>query len=188
MLKKDFIVESGEAWGIDLLLKYATKRINVWAAYSLAKVTRWDGFKEYATIYDRRHNCNLMFSYIAGKKMDWEFTIRWNFGSGMPFTQTAGVYQGVDFSGGVNTDVITNNPNYLEFLYGDINTGRLPDYHRMDISAKKIFRFKNDMQLDLQVSVTNVYNRKNIFYINRLTGEAVYQLPILPSLGCSFKF
>ncbi len=189
LLKKDFIIESGEAWGVDFLLKYATKRINVWAAYSLAKVTRWDGFKEYSTIYDRRHNVNLMFTYVAGKKLDWEFTIRWNFGSGMPFTQTAGVFQGVDFTqGGVDTDVITNNPSYQNFLYGEINEGRLPDYHRMDISAKKIFRFKNDLQLDLQVSVTNVYNRKNIFYINRLTGEAVYQLPVLPSLGVAFKF
>lgn len=185
----DFIIESGEAWGIDFLLKYNTKRINVWAAYSLAKVTRWDGFKEYATIFDRRHNTNLMFTYVAGKKMDWEFTLRWNYGSGMPFTQTSGVYQGVDFTGdGVDTDVITNNPDYLEFLYGEINEGRLPDYHRLDFSAKKIFRLKNDMQVDIQVSVTNLYNRKNIFYVNRLTGEAVYQLPILPSLGVSFKF
>jgi hypothetical protein len=189
LLKKDFIIESGNAWGIDFLLKYATKRINVWTAYSLAKVTRWDGFKEYATIFDRRHNVNLMVSYIAGKKMDWEFTIRWNYGSGMPFTQTSGVFQGVDFTqGGVNTDVVNNNPEYQEFLYGDVNEGRLPDYHRLDLSAKKIFRFKDDMQLDVQVSVTNAYNRKNIFYINRVTGETVYQLPVLPSLGVSFKF
>ena len=189
LFKKDFIIESGQAWGIDFLTKYSTKRINIWVAYSLAKVTRWDGFKEYTPVFDRRHNVNLMFAYVAGKKMDWEFSIRWNYGSGMPFTQTAGVFQGVDFSqGGVDTDVINNNPNYQEFLYGEINEGRLPDYHRLDLSAKKIFKFKNDTQLDVQVSVTNLYNRKNIFYINRVTGETVYQLPILPSLGVSFKF
>lgn len=189
LLKKDFIIESGEAWGIDFLVKYATKRLNVWAVYSLAKVVRWNGFKDYVPVFDRRHNVNLMVSYVAGKKMDWEFSIRWNYGSGMPFTQTAGVYQGVDFTqGGVDTDVISNNPSYQEFLYGKINEGRLPDYHRMDISAKKIFRFKKDLQLDVQISITNLYNRKNIFYINRVTGETVYQLPILPSLGLAFKF
>lgn len=189
IFKKDFLIESGEAWGIDFLTKYVTPRFNIWVAYSLAKVTRWDGFKEYTPAFDRRHNVNLMFSYIAGKKKDWEFSIRWNYGSGMPFTQTAGVYQGVDFSqDGVDTDVINNNPNYQEFLYAEINEGRLPDYHRLDLSAKKIFRFKNDMQLDIQVSVTNVYDRKNIFYVNRVTGETVYQLPVLPSLGVAFKF
>ena len=60
-------------------------------------------------------------------------------------------------------------------------------YVGFQTSAKEI-DLKNDLQLDLQLSVTNVYNRKNIFYINRLTGEAVYQLPILPSLGVAFKF
>ncbi|MEZ4938944.1 MAG: TonB-dependent receptor [Crocinitomicaceae bacterium] len=65
LLKKDFIVESGEAWGIDFLLKYNTKRINVWAAYSLAKVTRWDGFKDICLL-ERLMQFDVL--YIAGKK------------------------------------------------------------------------------------------------------------------------
>ena len=31
--------------------------------------------------------------------------------------------------------------------------------------------------------MTNVYSRANIFYINRVTGERVDQLPFLPSIG-----
>jgi hypothetical protein len=37
-------------------------------------------------------------------------------------------------------------------------------------------------------SVTNVYNRKNIFYVNRVTNQTIYQFPFLPSLGVSYKF
>ena len=37
-------------------------------------------------------------------------------------------------------------------------------------------------------SITNVYDRNNIFYVNRVTGESIYQFPILPSMGVSYKF
>ncbi|MFN8166589.1 MAG: hypothetical protein U0X76_10615 [Bacteroidia bacterium] len=30
---------------------------------------------------------------------------------------------------------------------------------------------------------TNVYDRDNIFYVNRLTGLRIYQLPVIPTLG-----
>ena len=42
------------------------------------------------------------------------------------------------------------------------------------------------IQLDL--SVTNVYDRDNIFYRDRVTSQQVYQLPILPSVGFSYTF
>jgi hypothetical protein len=69
-----------------------------------------------------------------------------------------------------------------------LNSKRLPAYHRLDITIKKRFEFKNKTQLEVTASVTNVYNRKNIFYVNRVTNEKIYQLPILPSLGLSYNF
>jgi len=36
--------------------------------------------------------------------------------------------------------------------------------------------------------VVNVYNRENVFYVDRITNEVVYQLPIMPSLGISLTF
>ena len=44
------------------------------------------------------------------------------------------------------------------------------------------------MNLDITVSVTNAYNRENIFYFNRIKYERVNQLPIMPSLGASLTF
>ena len=186
--KKDFIIENGAAYGVDFLLKYSTSRFFVWTVYSLGKVTRWDGFTEYAPVFDRRHNANIVLTYLFGKKKDIELSIRWNYGSGLPFTPTKGFYQGEPMAGGVSTDYTATNPSNFETLLGDINTERLPDYHRLDITGKKQFNFKNKTTMELIVGITNVYNRQNIFYVNRATNEKIYQLPILPSIGLSYKF
>lgn len=186
--KKDFIIESGESYGVDLLLKYSKERLFLWGVYSYGYSTRWDGFIEYFPVFDRRHNINLVGSYIFGKKKDLELNIRWNLGSGLPFTPTAGFYQGENFSGGVTTDITTTNPSDVSTLLGTFNSQRLPAYHRLDVTVKKQFKFKNEDVLEIIASVTNVYDRNNIFYINRVTNKTIYQFPILPSMGISYKF
>ncbi len=186
--KKDFIIESGESYGVDLLLKYSKERLFLWGVYSYGYSTRWDGFMEYFPVFDRRHNINMVGSYIFGKKKDLELNIRWNLGSGLPFTPTAGFYQGENFSGGVTTDITTTNPSDVSTLLGTFNSQRLPAYHRLDVTVKKQFTFKNEDVLEVIASVTNVYDRNNIFYINRVTNKTIYQFPILPSMGISYKF
>ena len=49
-------------------------------------------------------------------------------------------------------------------------------------------KFKNQSELELVGSITNVYNRRNIFYVNRVTNDEIYQFPILPSFGLSYNF
>jgi hypothetical protein len=154
----------------------------------LGKNTRWDGFIEYFPVFDRRHNINLVGSYLFGKKKDYEVNVRWNLGSGLPFTPNAGFYQGESFQGGVTTDYVTNNPSSTSTLLGSFNSQRLPAYHRLDITFKKQIVFKNKTSMELIASVTNIYGRNNIFYVNRVTGEEIYQFPILPSFGLSYKF
>jgi hypothetical protein len=188
VFKKDFIIESGQSYGVDVLAKYSKDRIFFWAVYSYGKNTRWDGFSTYAPVFDRRHNLNLVGSYQMGKKKDLEFNIRWNLGSGLPFTPNAGNYQAETFANGVTSNYVTNNPSYITMLLGTFNSQRLPYYHRLDITLKKHFKFKNEDVLEMIASVTNVYNRNNIFYINRVTGKQIYQFPVLPSFGLNYKF
>ena len=188
VFKKDFILESGQSYGVDFLVKYSKDRLFLWGVYSLGKNTRWDGFQEYFPVFDRRHNINLVGSYLFGNKKDYELNIRWNLGSGLPFTPNAGFYQGESFQGGVTTDYVTNNPSSTSTLLGSFNSQRLPAYHRLDITFKKQFKFKNKTSMELIASITNVYGRNNIFYVNRVTGEEIYQFPILPSFGMSYKF
>jgi hypothetical protein len=188
VFKKDFIIESGQSYGVDFLLKYNKDRIFLWGVYSLGKNTRWDGFSQYAPVFDRRHNINLVASYLFGKKKDWELNMRWNLGSGLPFTPNAGNYQSETFQNGVTTNYVTNNPASVTTLLGSFNSQRLPTYHRLDITFKKQVHFKNKTTMELIASVTNVYNRNNVFYVNRVTGKQIDQFPILPSFGVSYKF
>lgn len=186
--KKDFIIESGKSYGVDALLKYSKDRIFLWAVYSYGYSYRWDGFDRYFPVFDRRHNINLVGTYLFGKKKDLEFSTRWNLGSGLPYTPTAGGYQTENFSNGINTDITTSNSSSVDLVYGSFNSQRLPYYHRLDITMKKNYVFKNKTTMEIIVSVTNVYNRNNIFYKNRVTNKEIYQFPILPSLGVSYKF
>ena len=189
VFKKDFIIESGQAWGGDVVLTYNSKKLYVWAVYSLGKVTRWNGFDTYAPVFDRRHNMNFIATYTFGKKEDWELTGRWNLGTGFPFKQTNGVYE-VPNVNSIDDDYWTNNAGDLTFLFEEGNTGRLPTYHRLDVNLKKKLESKKwkNLKWEIIAGITNAYSRQNIFYVNRITNEKVYQLPIMPSLAISMKF
>ncbi|HCK21439.1 MAG TPA: TonB-dependent receptor, partial [Bacteroidetes bacterium] len=153
----DFATETGRAYGIDFLVKYDYKRVYVWVGYSYGFINRYDGEQTYPTHYDRRHNVNLVTTYAAGADKSWEISGRWNMGSGFPFTQTAGFYESIDFFDGINTDYTTENGT-LGIIYADeLNGGRLPYYHRLDISGKKTFDFASGNRMEVTASVTNVY-------------------------------
>lgn len=192
LLVKDFIIEIGDAEGIDFTFKFDNSRFYVWAVYSYAFVHRYyedisEELQMYYPHFDRRHNVNLLGVYRFGGKRDWEVSARWNFGSGFPFTQTQGYYEQISFDEGIYSDYTTSNGE-LGILYADLNAGRLPTYHRLDFDIKKTFHFSERTVFEVDFSIVNVYNRKNIFYVDRITNEVVYQLPIMPSLGISLTF
>ena len=201
-LKKDYVIETGDAKGIDMVLKYTSEKNYFWFTYSLGKVKRWDGFQEYAPIWDRRHNINVVAMRKLGKDATWEISARWNYGSALPFTQTAGFYANNTLSS-INGNYANQNPQDIAVLYGALNNGRMSDYHRLDLSAKKTIEFKKIIKseepnkkdkeiikstMEIILSVTNTYNRENIFYVDRVSNEKVYQLPIIPAVGFSWAF
>jgi hypothetical protein len=192
ILKKDFIIEKGEAYGADIALKYETNRLYVWAVYSIGFVNKSsedaDGsINTYRPHYDRRHNTNLIVSYQAGDRKQWEFSTRWNFGSGFPFTQVQGFYEYLPFTGGINTDYTTAN-GQLGTIFGELNEGELPAYHRLDADIKRKFFFSERTELEVNFSLTNIYNRKNVFYVDQISNETVRQLPLMPSIGLTLSF
>lgn len=146
-----------------------------------------DEFIEYRPHWDRRHNINAVVSYIAGSKRNWEFSARWNYGSGFPFTLTQGFYEIIDFNQGLNTDYLTDNGT-LGIIYSDLNTGRLSDYHRLDVSAKWTKELKKKRKMQVIFSASNAYDRENVFYFDRVSFSRVNQLPILPSIAFSSNF
>lgn len=186
-LRQDFIIENGNAYGGDVSYKYSDKHWYLWAVYSLTYVNRFDGISRYQPNFDRRHNANILLNYEFDKKHPSEVSLRWNFGSGFPFTQTQGYYEKYNFQQGIGTDYTASN-GQLGIVYAQINRGRLPYYHRLDFSVKRKWVFREGSEFNLLFSVTNVYNRNNIFYYDRVKGKRVDQLPILPALGCNYSF
>ena len=183
----EFIIENGVAKGVDALLKFKSKKLYIWAVYSIGIITRNDGEKTYNPHFDRRHNMNFVTSYKFGKNDSWKADMRWNLGSGFPFTQTQGFYENLTFSEGINTDYTSTNGE-LGIEYAELNEGRLPFYHRLDASISKSIKLNKNSELDMTLSVTNAYNRENIFYFNRVKYERVNQLPLMPSFGASITF
>jgi hypothetical protein len=76
----------------------------------------------------------------------------------------------------------------LGVIYGQLNLGRLPWYHRLDMSIKKKWEFSKNNVLETTLGVTNVYDRNNLFYFDRISYAKKYQLPFLPSFGITMTF
>jgi hypothetical protein len=183
----DFIVEKGLAQGVDLVLKYSNPKFYFWAVYSLGYISRTDENQTYRPHFDRRHNVNLVATYKFGFDNSWSLDARWNFGTGFPFTQTQGFYPLLDFDDGINT-TYNEETGELGIIYADLNEGRLPYYHRLDVALKKEYQLSKNSTFNWNVGITNAYNRENIFYFNRIEYKRVNQLPFMPSAGISLTF
>ncbi|QNR23491.1 TonB-dependent receptor [Croceimicrobium hydrocarbonivorans] len=192
ILIKDFIVEKGIARGVDFLLKYTDKDLYLWMAYSLGEVTRDDGIRVYNPSFDRRHNLNFVGNYTFGKNRNWLFSLRYNFGTGFPFTPTQLFYSEqpfVDNRGQASVDYDYTTSNGQDgVLYGELNTRRLPNYHRVDVSLAKTFNFGDSQELEISAGATNILNYENIFYYDRTANKRVNQLPFMPTVAVSFAF
>ena len=191
--KKDFIVEQGRARGFDVVLKYDKKKFYFWAVYSLTYNDRWIGNSSsgqvfnYPPNFDRRHNVNLVSSYTFGKKKNMELNARWNMGTGFPFTQTQGFINQFNPQGNINYNFTTAN-GQLNYIPATLNGGRLPAYHRLDIGFKYKYKWNERTTFEMNAGATNIYNRKNIFYVDRFTFKTINQLPIMPNINLSLTF
>lgn len=177
-IDNEYISVDGRSYGVEVETTAKLTEIYVKIAYSLA----W-AYKEYNNIdfyprYDKRHTLSVLTNYSPGG--GWQFSINWMLNSGMPFTPIVGFYDRLE---------IKQPPPFYPLnlfvpttLWGTKNTERLPYYHRMDISVSKRFRLFAAL-FQIEASIMNVYNRKNIFYYNRDTGERVDMLPFMPTLS-----
>jgi len=102
----------------------------------------------------------------------------WIFSSGLPFTQMKGYYDKSYYNNLFDPFNSFESTPFL--LLADKNLGRLPYYHRLDLSITKKFAFSL-LKGSIDFSILNLYDRKNIFYFKRDTGERVNMLPFLPT-------
>lgn len=185
------------AYGIELQLKKDEGRLRGWVGYSYSRAQRQfpdiNGGKSYNAFYDRPHQINVVLAYDA--TLRWNFGLNWNFSTGAPFTSPIGFYS---FNG-------QEVP-----LYGQKNNDRLPNYHRLDVSATVRLNKNPEKKFhhSLTFSIYNLYGRKNALFINynktevspgsfsipsnlldayRTTSQ-YYLFSVVPSISYNFKW
>jgi hypothetical protein len=183
-LDPDYIGGTGEAYGFETLIRYASDIVDVYAAYTLGWTRVTASGYTYFPRYDRRHNLNLLGVVHAAQGVD--LTLRWEFGSGFPFTQTMGYYDRLALGDLFRGSYIGETGSPYAIL-GEKNASRLPAYHRLDASATYRFTIR-PVTGSLGIHIVNAYDHKNIFYFDRKTGQQTTMLPFFPTATLTLEF
>ncbi|MBX3007879.1 MAG: TonB-dependent receptor [Melioribacteraceae bacterium] len=173
----DFISGTGESYGLELFTQINPNPINFTASYTYALAYKVIDEKRYYPRYDVRHTLNLALEFNLGA--GWTTNVVWVYNSGLPYTKLLGFYDKHYFDN-IFAPWDEYDPRRPFSILGTQNLGRLPDYHRLDFTISKRFVI-DPLALNFDFSIINIYDRKNIFYFRRDTGERVNMLPILPT-------
>jgi len=148
------------------------------------ELASWFGSDSYAYSppHDRRHQVNAVGSFNF---RSFSLSARWQYGSGLPFSEALGFDEFVLLDGPKD---LFKDPGETRVLYSFPYGGRLPDYHRLDVSAEYSFEFTDNVALTVLASGTNTYDRTNLFYIDLFTLNRLDQLPFIPAAGLKLEF
>ncbi|MCL7753047.1 TonB-dependent receptor [Polaribacter sp. Z022] len=182
------------AYGLELLLKKNAGNFKGWLSYTLSKseqLTEGRNSNEpginsgewYNTPYDKTHDFSINASYELNKK--WKFNTNFVFQTGQPTNYPVGQYE----IQGLNVPIYDDNRR---------NADRLPNYHRIDVSAT-LTPEKNKnrkWQGEWVFGIYNLYGRQNAASINfsqnreTFKNEAVQTsiFGMVPSVTYNFKF
>jgi hypothetical protein len=180
----DYLTGTGNAYGAELTLRSHFQNIDLYAAYSLSWVKLNNAGFVYYPRYDRRHHLNILGVGHFWKGLS--VSMKWEYGSGFPFTQTVAYFDRMMFESlfPVQFETETGSPF---ILLGNKNAERLPAYHRLDMSATyKLTLFGLDVSAG--IDLLNVYDNRNIFYFDRRTGQQVNMLPFFPSASLIVQY
>ena len=131
--------------------------------------------------HDRRHQVNAL---VSASWKGFDASVRWAFGSGRPYTRPLAFDSFVLLDRAASVFELMRS---RRVIYDRPFNAVLPTYHRLDISVERTFRF-DGAALTLQGSVINLYDRRNLFYLDLFTVRRVDQLPLVPSLGIRVEF
>ena len=192
-LAVEFRTGESDSYGLELFLNKKKGALTGFMSYTLSKTYREVELvnlgMEFPANYDRRHNLAIASNYVLSDR--WTFGANFVFNSGRPITLPAGRYEFDSYN--------------LDF-YSGRNEYRLPDNHRLDLSAtltpkkNKGRKWKSNWVF----AIYNVYNRSNPFTIYTRTRQdddgniigdgtekearLVSLFPILPSITYNVSF
>ncbi|MGB3541797.1 MAG: hypothetical protein WBA11_02620, partial [Rubrivirga sp.] len=139
-----------------------------------------ESYERYFPAHDRRHQLQMAAQLDVG---GFEIGARWQFGSGLPYTRPFGFDVVVPPFG---LPEVTTSPGFPRVVFEQPFNGRLPSYHRLDLTAGTEISLGR-AALDVQAGAINTYNRDNVFYYDVFRGRRVNQLPIVPYVSARLR-
>jgi len=185
-VSENFYVGDGYATGVEFLAQKKAGKFSGWISYTFGQVKNRfpeQSEKYYYASHDVTHEVKLVGIYKFG---NFDLSATWIYSSGRPYTAPIGGYQIASASGAIDS----------YYAVSDKNTYRLPDYHRLDMSARwrfDLFKSKGRPN-SIGVSLFNVYNRRNVsakqFQIvdGSILESNINYLSITPNVSLSLKF
>jgi hypothetical protein len=191
-IETDVVSAEGRAYGVELMAKKPSGKLNGWASYTYSRtflrqhdklvanpVNRGEW---YPTNYDKPHDFKLVGNYKFSQR--YSFSVNIDYSTGRPTTVPAGRY----YDSRLNT---------YQVFYTDRNSYRIPDYFRSDVS----FNIEPSHKLTLlthhsiSIGAYNITGRRNIYsiyYVSEKGQIKGYQLSIfgmpIPFLTYNIKF
>ena len=189
-IETDVIGTKGRAYGVELLLKKVTGKLNGWISYTYSRsFLKTKGTEsgetineggEYPSNYDKPHDVTVISNYRFSRR----FSISMNFtySTGRPITLPLQQY------------MLDGSPR---LIYTDRNQARIPDYYRFDfaMNIEGNHKIRKLAHSSWSLSVYNLTGRKNAYsvFFRSEDGEIKgYKLSIfgqpVPTITYNFRF
>ena len=164
---------TGTSYGLETQLKKMQGDWTGFVSYGWSKTTRQFPFLNSGEIYpyeyDRPHTASLNIRHDFSPR--YSFSCSWVYQTGTPYTPVIGKQ--------LTASLYPNDDGeydyYEALIYGDRNSARMKDYHRLDVALTVNNRnAEGEVKSAWTFSIYNLYNRKNptyYYYNTNNTGE-----------------
>lgn len=172
----------GAAYGIEISIRKSKGKLKSWVSYALSWSNRTfpeiNNGQTFPFKYERRHSINIINVLQLGKHLE-----------------VSGIFS---FQSMARPPVLTiktaDNSPLAEYFRATAALTEQLAYHRLDLGANWLMQYgKKGVKAILNLSVINVYNRKNVFYYfsgaeDGSTPLSTTLMPIAVSLSYTLKF
>jgi hypothetical protein len=189
-VEREIINTEGRAYGVEVLVKKLTGRVNGWVSYTYSRsllrvqdplsTERINDGKFYPSNYDKPHDFTFIGNYRFNKRAS--FSLNMTYSTGRPITLPLGKFE----LGGAK-----------RVFYSERNQYRIRDYYRVDFSfnVEGNHRIRKLSHSSWTFAVYNLTGRKNPFSVFFRTENGAikgYELSIfgqpIPTITYNFRF
>jgi hypothetical protein len=173
----------GNVQGCEFLVKKNSGKWTGFAGYTLSKATRQypniNNGKEFLFDFDRLHSFSISSNYKINEKLN--LSLSWVYQTGLPYTPAVGRQNVPSLDPNENGEYFL----YEALIYGERNSERMKDYHRLDIGLNYETVTIRGRKAVWNFSVYNLYNRHNpyYYYYNNNNSDEIY----IPEFGDETK-